>query len=196
MTEDSLTRLIVDRLGERQRKLDRMAEWAEWSKTRRVRLTYWGTAVAACVAVFLIVFPMERSALSPLDELKLDYNLSENFRSASPETERIESLISERDYAKALRIVQSELYASDKSARETYSRWKDAKGESGTEEYEYDYRVSMLHNSELRWLYIWLLVRTEDFHKAVEQLEIYLHHKEFCANPRDAQMLLETIKDR
>ena len=69
---DALTLLIAKRLGERKRKLDRMAEMStsciNGEKRHKLHL-YAISSAAAVLFAALIVWPIYRTQMSPLDSL-------------------------------------------------------------------------------------------------------------------------------
>lgn len=192
---DAIERRIVDRLGERQKKFDRIAEM---EKKRNVvpfykRTTLWVTAVAACVAVVLVVSPLLKSSTNPIDELGIGVPELSEFRAGIPHLEEIQKLLKEEKWDQALADVKIALKQSD-SAMEMYSKateaWIDDEG------LKYEAEAEQIYNCELRWIYIYLLVRTENNTEAINQLSIYLMNSEYIDNKGEALALQEKLNKK
>lgn len=189
---DGLTRRIADRLGERQQKLEQMEEWERQltatNRKTRLRPLYAVMAVAACIAAVVLLWPTGQR--SPLDELGIAAPELTEFRGASPETERIEQFIKEENYEKALAQAKKALKNSDLAIYELEGvpeLWDDP------DEAQYEEQAERLHNAELRWTYIYLLVHTKNYSEARKQLRLYLK-QEPCEHGQEARELLKRIK--
>lgn len=189
-THDEITQRIADRLGERQRKMKRMNEMQ--SKPRRVALR--GTAVmaiAASVVAAFLLFPQNNTAVSPLDELNIQPGFSEMYRAASPEVAEIEALISDGKFDVALNRVERALHNSDLVLKEC-----GLLGEAvDDDELIYAYELEHVCNSELRWTYIFLLVRAQRTEDAIKQVRLYLKSKDYCEHESQARELLKILKN-
>ena len=62
------------------------------------------------------------------------------------------------------------------------------------EEMAYEEELEKSANSELRWTYIYLLVRLNHNDEARKQLNIYLKNRQFCGHSAEAMALLEELK--
>lgn len=189
---DALTQRIADRLGARQQKLDLMEQWQRSSKgTPRLRRLYIGAAVAAGLAALTIVVPIWRqNATSPLDELGIERPQLTEYRSAESVAAEIDRLIDEENYELALRKTQKALKGSDLTLDElTYvpELWDDQ------EEAQYEEAAERAHNSDLRWTYIYLLLKTGDEKTAKKELKKYLKHPEYCEHEQEARELLKKL---
>lgn len=169
---DELTLRIAERLGKRQEKLDRMAEWEP--KSQRVKLhpiVISALAIAACLVVaFIIQMPKTNSFDNPLDELGIAAPGFDVYRSAVPELSEITQLISEQKYADALPKVEEALEHSDMNLRELEVALQDSDDEVLNDEKETEQVV----NGELLWAHIYLLVRENRNVEACEQIDLYL----------------------
>lgn len=169
---DELTLRIADRLGRRQEKLDRMAEWERPARKiawRPVVLS--ALAMAACLVVaFVVIAPWRTTEESPLDELGIAVPDFEDYRSAVPELSEISKLIANQQYADALPKVEAALEHSDRELRGLDMALLD----NDDEVLAYAEEAEQILNGELRWAYIYLLVREERKEEACEQLKLYL----------------------
>ena len=189
---DALTQQIAGRLALRQQKLDLMEQWQQGSRhTARMRRIYIATAVAASIAALTIVVPMWRqSTASPLDELGIERPQLTEYRSAERVTAEIDRLIVAEDYEQALRKTLKALQQSDVAISELIyapELWDDE------EEAKYEEAAEWTHNSDLRWTYIYLLVKTGDNKTAKKQLKKYLKHPEYCQHEQEAKELLKRL---
>lgn len=190
--------MIVDRLGERQRKLDRMSAWekaASVGQKRNLRLLYAAISVAACIALVVVVNPFLNggvmsggtSVINGTMEMKRpDFS---TFRAALPELLQVEQLIDAGEYYKALDIVEAKLEASDKKVKKA-----EKEPLYDDEEWMYEYKAEKLLNAELRWTYIYLLVMVECDRTAVKELKKYLEDEEFCLHKKDADAMMRALK--
>jgi hypothetical protein len=187
---DELDRRIIERLGERQAKLDRMAEMERGAKRTNLRPLAVALSVAACLAVVFLISPLWRSSLSPLDELGIAAPSMENYRAAQPELTEIMQLIEAQRYDEALAQAEKALGRSDVKLEEL----DYASATSGDEAVAYEAAEELVYNSELRWTYIYLLVRAEKNKEARRQLKIYLKDSKDAEHEDEARALLEKIK--
>lgn len=188
---DELTEKIKERLGERQRKMNMMQEWEVSKRHVTFPIAFTTIAVAACLAGALFLIPALQPQ-SPLDELGI-VPTELTFRGGTPlETAELNHLIDTKQYEVALRKVRKELRNSDLVLKECLNI-----GEAvDDEELQYAYQQEHLINSEIRWNYIYLLVRMEDYAEARKQLRIYMKHKEYNEHNEEAKALLAKIKER
>lgn len=188
---DADTMLIVARLGERKRKLERMAEM-EHRLARRttVRLyTSIVSAVAAVVLLTLVLVPLWRMQISPLDKTGVSQPTFSDYRSGNADIAEITKLMNRQDYKQALTVTKKALHTSDIALKDLYG--KDV--EFDDEELVYEEELERNTNSELRWAYIYLLVKLDDVKEARRQLHKYLKAKDYCQHQAEAKALLEEI---
>lgn len=188
---DADTMLIVARLGERNRKLERMAEM-EHRLARRttVRLyTSIVSAVAAVVLLTLVLVPLWRMQMSPLDKTGISQPTFSDYRSGNADIVEITKLMNRQDYKQALTVTKKALHTSDIALKDLYG--KDV--EFDDEELVYEEELERNTNSELRWAYIYLLVKLDDVKEARRQLHKYLKAKDYCQHQAEAKALLEEI---
>lgn len=186
---DALTGRIVDRLGERQEKLEQMAAWEQASKKPKVRPLYYLTAIAACVAAVVLLWPT--SEVSPIEELGIEAPTMTEYRAASAEIARIEKLIGEKNYEEALRRTVKALKGSDAAIYEFENVpevW------DSDEEYAYEFEAELQKNSELRWTYIYLLVQLGKNKEARKELKAYLKLSQYAEHQEEARQLLKRLK--
>ena len=188
---DADTMLIVARLGERKRKLERMAEM-EHRLARRttVRLyTSIVSAVAAVVLLTLVLVPLWRMQMSPLDKTGISQPTFSDYRSGNADIVEITKLMNRQDYKQALTVTKKALHTSDIALKDLYGQ--DV--EFDDEELVYEEELERNTNSELRWAYIYLLVKLDDVKEARRQLHKYLKAKDYCQHQAEAKALLEEI---
>lgn len=188
---DADTMLIVARLGERKRKLERMAEM-EHRLARRttVRLyTSIVSAVAAVVLLTLVLVPLWRMQISPLDKTGISQPTFSDYRSGNADIAEITKLMNRQDYKLALTVTKKALHTSDIALKDLYG--KDV--EFDDEELVYEEELERNTNSELRWAYIYLLVKLDDVKETRRQLHKYLKAKDYCQHQAEAKALLEEI---
>ena len=184
---DEVERLVIDRLGKRQEKLDRIAQWESAAK-HRVRALYAVISAAACLAIVFVTTDLFRDNGNVIDELGIQAPRMEVFRSAAPEFMAVEKYMAEGEYYKALDVAEVALKKSDKTVKtyEKESLW-------GDEEWEYEYKYERLMNSEMRWAYIYLLVLADCERDAVKELKKYLQDMDFCQHKGEAESMLRAF---
>lgn len=186
---DQLTEAIVARLAERKRKIERMREMEQPSHEIRFVGRVAALAAAACIAALVVFAPWRR--VSPVDELGIIPDMTE-FRSASPEMTEIQRLLEKSDYAAALAKTEEALQCSDLELKEL----GNAGMELEDEELEYEAQLEHARNSELRWTYIYLLVKAGRNEDAVRALDLYIKDKEFCEHCDEAELLLDKLEGK
>ena len=188
---DATTLLIAARLGERKRKIGRMAEMEHGFAGRgRRRHLYVRTLLAACVLAALLVWPIYRMQMSPIDRLGIAPPTMTEYRAANADMAEITSLMGKKNYDAALAKTRHALEKSDRAIRELCdltSDWDD-------EELAYEEELEKTANSELRWTYIYLLVRLDKGQEAKVQLKLYLKDKRHCEHRAEAAALLKEIE--
>lgn len=184
---DGDTMLIVARLGERKRKLERMAEMEQRLARRTTARLYTSivSAVAAVVLLTLVLVPLWRMQISPLDKTGISLPTFSDYRSGNADIAEITKLMNRQDYKQALTVTKKALHTSD------IAYGKDV--EFDDEELVYEEELERNTNSELRWAYIYLLVKLDDVKEARRQLHKYLKAKDYCQHQAEAKALLEEI---
>lgn len=188
---DADTMLIVARLGERKRKLERMAEMEHRLARRTTTRLYTGivSAVAAVILLTLVLVPLWRMQISPLDKTGISQPTFSDYRSGNADIAEITKLMNRQEYKQALTVTKKALHTSDIALKDLYG--KDV--EFDDEELVYEEELERNTNSELRWAYIYLLVKLDDVKEARRQLHKYLKAKDYCQHQAEAKALLEEI---
>ena len=188
---DGDTMLIVARLGERKRKLERMAEMEQRMARRTTARLYTSivSAMAAVVLLTLVLVPLWRMQISPLDKTGISQPTFSDYRSGNADIAEITKLMNRQDYKQALTVTKKALHNSDIALKDLYG--KDV--EFDDEELVYEEELERNTNSELRWAYIYLLVKLDDVKEARRQLHKYLKAKDYCQHQAEAKALLEEI---
>lgn len=188
---DGDTMLIVARLGERKRKLERMAEIEHRLARRTTARLYTSivSAMAAVVLLTLVLVPLWRMQISPLDKTGISQPTFSDYRSGNADIAEITKLMNRQDYKQALTVTKKALHTSDIALKDLYGR--DV--EFDDEELVYEEELERKTNSELRWAYIYLLVKLDDVKEARRQLHKYLKAKDYCQHQAEAKALLEEI---
>lgn len=188
---DGDTMLIVARLGERKRKLERMAEMEQRLARRTTARLYTSivSAMAAVVLLTLVLVPLWRMQISPLDKTGISQPKFSDYRSGNADIAEITKLMNRQDYKQALTVTKKALHTSDIALKDLYG--KDV--EFDDEELVYEEELERNINSELRWAYIYLLVKLDDVKEARRQLHKYLKAKDYCQHQAEAKALLEEI---
>lgn len=188
---DGDTMLIVARLGERKRKLERMAEMEHRLARRTTARLYTSivSAMAAVVLLTLVLVPLWRMQISPLDKTGISQPTFSDYRSGNADIAEITKLMNRQDYKQALTVTKKALHTSDIALKDLYG--KDV--EFDDEELVYEEELERNTNSELRWAYIYLLVKLDDVKEARRQLHKYLKTKDYCQHQAEAKALLEEI---
>ena len=188
---DGDTMLIVARLGERKRKLERMAEMEQRLARRTTARLYTSivSAMAAVVLLTLVLVPLWRMQISPLDKTGISQPKFSDYRSGNADIAEITKLMNRQDYKQALTVTKKALHTSDIALKDLYG--KDV--ECDDEELVYEEELERNTNSELRWAYIYLLVKLDDVKEARRQLHKYLKAKDYCQHQAEAKALLEEI---
>ena len=114
---NDVDKLIVSRLGERQRKLERigaMEKAAERGRKRNMSILYTAISIAACIALVAIVNPFANDNRRDFAMTRPDFS---TFRAALPELVQVEAFIDAGEYYKALDLVEVKLKESDKNIK-------------------------------------------------------------------------------
>lgn len=185
------TMLIVARLGERKRKLERMSEMEHRLARRTTARLYTSivSAVAAVILLTLVLVPLWRMQIPPLDKTGISQPTFSDYRSGNADIAEITKLMDRQDYKQALTVTEKALHTSDIALKDLYGQ--DV--ELDDEELVYEKELEGNNNSELRWAYIYLLVKLDDVKEARRQLHKYLKAKDYCQHQAEAKALLEEI---
>lgn len=188
---DADTMLIVARLGERKRKLERMSEMEHRLARRTTARLYTSivSAVAAVILLTLVLVPLWRMQIPPLDKTGISQPTFSDYRSGNADIAEITKLMDRQDYKQALTVTEKALHTSDIALKDLYGQ--DV--ELDDEELVYEKEQEGNNNSELRWVYIYLLVKLDDVKEARRQLHKYLKAKDYCQHQAEAKALLEEI---
>ena len=188
---DADTMLIVERLGERKRKLERMSEMEHRLARRTTARLYTSivSAVAAVILLTLVLVPLWRMQIPPLDKTGISQPTFSDYRSGNADIAEITKLMDRQDYKQALTVTEKALHTSDIALKDLYGQ--DV--ELDDEELVYEKELEGNNNSELRWAYIYLLVKLDDVKEARRQLHKYLKAKDYCQHQAEAKALLEEI---
>ena len=184
---DELEQRIIERLGSRQRKIDRMKEW-ESGRRRNLRPLYVAVSAAACIALAVVLTNPFQESGNIIEELGIEAPCMSAYRSAVPEFVEIEPLMSAGRYYEAIDVAYAALKRSDKAVKELQKQaaW-------GDEEWEYELNGERLMNAELRWVYIYLLVISDCDRNAVRELKKYLENDGFCLHKAEAESMLRAL---
>lgn len=183
---DELTCRIARRLGERQDKLQCMQEWERPARKFTLSRTMAVLSAAACVTVILMIVPWQGK--SPVDALGIRPDLT-GFRSALPQMAEMQRMIEASEYEEAFVLARQLLQQSDAEINEM-----EADTSVKDEVAEYEWHIMRTMNSELRWTYIYLLVKTGQNKEALLQLERYIGDVEYAHHGEEAAMLREALK--
>ena len=188
---DTDTMLIVARLGERKRKLERMSEMEHRLARRTTARLYTSivSAVAAVILLTLVLVPLWRMQIPPLDKTGISQPTFSDYRSGNADIAEITKLMDRQDYKQALTVTEKALHTSDIALKDLYGQ--DV--ELDDEELVYEKELEGNNNSELRLAYIYLLVKLDDVKEARRQLHKYLKAKDYCQHQAEAKALLEEI---
>ena len=187
---DQMTKLITERLGERQEMLRKIEKW-EKKSSKKLPFTLVSTlAVAACLAVMFILNPFTSS--SPLDEVGIEQPTILMVRGNSEDIAEVERLMNKPDYQTAVIKVQN-ILCHIKMLKEMV--W-DLPEDFDKEEAEYEISQYDMMESDVRWTYIYILVKVNDFDIAKKELKKYIKHPEYAQHLDEAKELLEVLKKK
>lgn len=183
---DELTTRIAHRLGERQNKIQSMAEWNRPARNFTLPQTITLLSVAVCFALLFMIAPWQ--VKTPVDLLGITPNLTE-FRSAQPNINEIQTLLEKSEYEEA--IIKTEqlmsLFNSEIDEIEKLSVIDEVA--------EYEKQMLCTMNSELCWTYIYLLVKTGRNEKALQYIDYYINDLKYAFHIEDAKALRDAIKN-
>lgn len=185
---DNLDKRVVERQGESNDKRSNIG----CCKNVSAKRCYFFSAViiaVVCLVVVFFVVPFDSGKGDVLDDLGIEQPEFENYRAASPDVVKVERLLDEGDVYEALDLAESLLKTSDKKIKllEQSPLYDD-------EEWLYEYQAEKIFNSEMRWVYIYLLVVLECERDAVRELKRYIADKEYSTNIEEANRMLMMLE--
>lgn len=189
---NALDAIIAIRLGERKRKLDRMAKWEQKGKSHKRTFQIASVfVVAACMVAIFFAPMLEKESLSPLDELGIRPEIP-TFRGMSQDMDRLTNLVENGAYEDAMPLCESILQESEQDVgdMERYCVNTD------DEEAEYELELAKSQNAEIRWMYIYILVRLEKNDEAINQIKKYMKHSRFCVHMEEAKELKKALQNK
>lgn len=151
---------------------------------------YYTLLVVVCIAGCIVLVIQWASPTSPLDDLNIAPPTMLHREAASPDDDETGDLPGTTDYAQALAQAEAALRQSDMSINELCgiaASWAD-------EDLLDDEEAEMTKNSELRWTYIYLLVRMDRHAEARKQLKRYLKNEQYCEHLDEAKALLHALR--
>ena len=185
---DNLAKRVVEQPDERINKICNTKSCKKIS-TRRCCFISAVIIAVVCLAVAFFVVPFGSGTDSAVDELGIEQPEFDAYRAASPDVVKVERLLDEGEVYEALDLAESLLKASDKKIKqhEQSPLYDD-------EEWLYEYQAEKIFNSEMRWVYIYLLVVLECERDAVRELKKYIADKEYSTNLEEANRMLMMLE--
>lgn len=181
-TATPLDTLIAQRLGERQRKLDRLEQMRRASAARRPRAwAYTFMAAAAIALIALLVVPwLTRPTISSLDITAPRF---EEFRGSA--TDDITTSIDAGSLEQALSLTEQALSESELEIKSLRSL--------DDESVEYMLALERERYQELMWAKFYILSRLDRRDQARATLQTYVKLKSRPAHYQEAKELLKKI---
>lgn len=186
---ENIDTLIIDRLGEHQRKVGFVQSNLENRNNIRFsfgKAGYTIMSIAACITIIFAIFPLlfKNNSLSDITVSAPSFT---EYRSGYG-FEEIELLIKKGNYNKALSLVDAEL---NKNAMEV-----GAIMAADMNEEEKGYMLALYNNDkeELLWSKIYLLVKLEKEKDLELCCENYLKTSSFLTHRDEVEEILEIIK--
>ena len=185
---DNLDKRVVERQGESSDKRRNIGCCKNVSAKRCYFLSAVIIAVVCLVVIFFVV-PFDSGKGDVLDDLGIEQPEFENYRAASPDVVKVERLLDEGEVYEALELAESLLKTSDKKIKqlEQSPLYDD-------EEWLYEFQAEKIFNSEMRWVYIYLLVVLECEKDAVRELKRYIADKEYSTNIEEANRMMMMLE--
>lgn len=187
---DELTHLIVSRLAERKYMMEKMQEWGRPARRFPLIKTHVALVAAACVALLVMFAPWHKT--STIENIGMRQPCITQFRSAAPDLVAIAELLDKQDYDAALIRTEKALRHSDMEIEEL----SDIPYIWDNEEAQYEEEQELIMNSELRWTYIYLLIKAERIHEASKELKRYLKHPEYAEHTDEARQFLKELRKK
>ena len=183
---ENLDAVIIDRLGEHLRKAEFIHRNLEKKERRPFfvpKVRYVIISIAACVALLIAVSPALFMTGSISDISVIHPSFTE-FRGGS--FDRLESLINEGEYSKAMTIVESELSETDNEIDQINVY-------DPSDEKNYMLRLYNDRKEELLWCKIYLLLKLENKKDLEICCQDYLNNTEFHHHDDDVMRILKKI---
>lgn len=179
---------IIKQLGRRKEMQDRIDQWEKpAAPIVTMRRSLIALAIAACVAIILIVRPFTKSAdISPLDQLGIEQPMLSDFRAANPTCADIDLSLEQKDYEKAILLINESL----KLSREDLKKLQEM-NTLPDETLLYEKELAIAHNYQLQWARIYTLVRLGRCEEAIEDLKSFVNIK--GEHSKDAKALLKLL---
>lgn len=191
INENETMLLITERLGERNRKVELIDFFERCRRQKRVALCGGlSLLAAACVAILIVFVPFGMSGDKMLNELGIVPSMS-MFRGASPSVGDIDLLIDKGRYDEAIVMIKDEIKYSEAEIEDLHYQSTIY----GSVDAEYEEEAERVYNSELRWTYICLLVKVDNFKQARKELKRYLKNMAYCEHETEAKALLEKLNN-
>ena len=127
------------------------------------------SAMAAVVLLTLVLVPLWRMQMSPLDKTGISQPTFSDYRSGNADIAEITKLMNLQDYKQALTVTKKALHTSDIALKDLYGQDVELDDEGLV----YEKELEGNNNSELRWA--------------------YLKAKDYCQHQAEAKALLEEI---
>lgn len=143
--------------------------------------------VVSVVTVAVFYKAPGKATLADTMTLGLD---DEIIRSASADITEIKDLLDRPDYAAALEKTSEALRHSDMELKEL----DDVSYVWADDGMKYEEEMELQMNSELRWTYIYLLLKTGNDKVAKKELKKYLGRPESAQHLEEAKQLLASLK--
>lgn len=179
---------IIKQLGRRKEMQDRINQWEKpVAPIVTIRRSLIALAIAACAAIILVVRPFSKSAeISPLDQLGIEQPILSDFRAANPTCADIDISLEQKDYDKAILLIDECLRLSNEDLRQLQEM-----NTLPDETLLYEKELAIAHNYQLQWARIYTLVRLGRCEEAIEDLKFFVTLK--GEHSKDAKALLKLL---
>lgn len=183
---ETIDNIIIERLGEHQRKLEFIRQNIEKEKNPHHSFnkgSYLIISIAACIAIIIAVSPFFITN-EKLYSISVPPPSFTEFRSGNPD--KLQSLLNEGKYSQALTIVDSALSEIDFDTQHINTKNPTA---------EEIYIVNLYNDSkeELEWCKIYILLKLGRKDELDECCQNYLSNKEFTLHMEDTKRILKKI---
>lgn len=187
---DRLMDCIIERLGERQYKMMKMAEMERSSRRIFEYFGVGGLLVAACVACIVVFVPFRKVVIHEPSNI-VQPSLSAYRSGTQFNAEEIEALLEREEYEEAMIRMRSVLDESDKRVASVNNI-----APADDEELMYEKERALVENSEIRWMYIYLLLKNDKQEQAIKELEIYIKNKKYALYIDEAKTMLRNLRKK
>ncbi len=179
---------ITKQLGRRKEMQDRINQWEKpAAPVVSMKRSLIALAIAACIAIVFILRPFSKSAdISPLDQLGIEQPLLSDFRAANPTCADIDLSLEQKDYDKAIVLINESLKSSSEDLKQL-----EEMNTLPDETILYEKEIAIAHNYQLRWARIYTLVRLGRCEEAIEDLKFFVTLK--GDHSKDAKALLKLL---